>query len=242
MTTQAAKAELFDGFARIGQALASGRRAEIVDILANGARTVEGLSAAVGLSMANTSQHLQILRRAGLVTARREGNNIRYAIAGDDVFALWSSLRDVAANRSAEVEKLAAEYLGDADTLEPVTRDELSRRLRERPPPIIVDVRPSEEYEALHVKTAVSIPLTELRRRLREIPRDCEVVAYCRGPYCVYAPEAVRLLRSKGYTARRLEDGLPEWRAAGLPVESGDGRAARHARAASRVAAAGIHQ
>jgi rhodanese-related sulfurtransferase/DNA-binding transcriptional ArsR family regulator len=241
MTTQAAKAELFDGFARIGQALASGRRAEIVDILANGERTVESLSTAVGLSMANTSQHLQILRRAGLVTARREGNNIRYSLAGDDVFALWSSLRDVAANRLAEIDKLAAEYLGERDTLQPVTRDELSRRLRQRPPPIVLDVRPSEEYEALHLKGAVSIPLAELRRRLREIPKDREVVAYCRGPYCVYAPEAVRLLRSKGYTARRLEDGLPEWRAAGLPVESADGTS-RQALAARGVAAAGSNR
>ena len=239
MTRQAAKTELFDGFARIGQALASGRRAEIIDILANGARTVESLSAAVGLSMANTSQHLQVLRRAGLVTARREGNNIRYSLAGDDVFALWSSLRDVAAHRSAEIEKLAAGYLGDPDALEPVTRDELYRRLEERPPPIIIDVRPSEEYDALHLKGAVSIPLTELRRRLREIPRDREVVAYCRGAYCVYAPEAVRLLRSKGYAARRLEDGLPEWRAAGLPVEVGDGRAGQ-APAGGVVAAAGV--
>lgn len=241
MTRQAAKGELFDGFARIGQALASGRRVEIVDILANGARTVESLAAAVGLSVANTSQHLQILRRAGLVTARRDGNNIHYSLAGDDVFALWSSLRGVAANRSAEIEKLAAEYLGEPDTLQPVTRDELSRRLRQRPPPIILDVRPSEEFEALHLRGAVSIPLSELRRRLREIPKDREIVAYCRGPYCVYAPEAVRLLRSKGYRARRLEDGLPEWRAAGLPVEPGDGTA-RWAPAARGVAAAGRNQ
>lgn len=221
MGDAATKAELFDGFARVAQALASGRRAEIVDVLANGERTVESLAGAVGLSVANTSQHLQVLRRAGLVSSRRDGTRIHYALAGRDVFALWSALRGVAAAHLAEVAALADAYLGDRAGLEPVTREELHRRLRDRPPPIVVDVRPTEEYQAAHLPEAVSIPVTELKRRLREVPKDREVVAYCRGPYCVYAHQAVRLLRSRGYAARRLEDGLPEWAAAGLPVVSG---------------------
>ena len=219
MTSAAAKAELFDGFGRVGQALASGRRVEIIDVLANGERTVESLADAVGLSVANTSQHLQVLRRAGLVSARRAGNHIHYALAGGDVFALWATLREVASRRMAEVESLAAAYLGQRDGLEPITRDELRRRLRQRPPPIVLDVRPREEYARGHLPGAASLPLAELRRRLRDVPKDREIVAYCRGPYCVYAHEAVRLLRSQGYAARRLEDGLPEWVAAGLPVE-----------------------
>jgi rhodanese-related sulfurtransferase len=218
MSDGAAKSTLFDGFARVAQALASGRRAEIIDVLANGERTVESLADAVGLSVANTSQHLQVLRRAGLVTARRQGTHVGYALAGEDVFALWSTLRGVAAAHLAEIDSLATAYLGDRAVLEPVTRDELHRRLRDRPPPIVLDVRPTQEYDAAHVPGAVSIPVAELRRRLREVPKDREVVAYCRGPYCVYAHQAVRLLRSQGYTARRLEDGLPEWAAAGLPV------------------------
>lgn len=218
---RAAKMALFDEFARVGNALASGRRVELLDILANGERTVENLAGAVGQSVANTSQHLQILRRAGLVTSRREGTYVRYALAGGDVFALCSTVREVASRRIAEVERLALAYLQNRDTLEPVTREELSRRLRDRPPPIVLDVRPGEEYESAHVPDAVSIPVTELRRRLREVPKDREVVAYCRGRYCVYAHEAVGLLRSRGYTARRLEDGLPEWVAAGFPVVTG---------------------
>ena len=223
---QPAKGALFDEFARVGHALSSGRRVELLDVLANGERTVESLAGAVRLSIANTSQHLQVLRRAGLVTSRREGTYVRYALAGGDVFALCSTMREVASRRIAEVERLAAAYLQDRDTLEPVSREELSRRLRDEPPPIVLDVRPAEEYESAHIPSAVSIPVAELRRRLREVPKDREVVAYCRGRYCVYAHEAVRLLRSKGRDARRLEDGLPEWAAAGLPVVGADGEAA----------------
>jgi rhodanese-related sulfurtransferase/DNA-binding transcriptional ArsR family regulator len=218
MSDRLAKAALFDGFARIGRALGSGRRVEIIDILANGERTVEDLAGQLDLSVANVSQHLQILRRAGLVTTNRQGNHIHYALAGEDVFTLLSTLRGVAARRLADIERLATAYLEERDTLSPVTREELARRLRERPPPIVLDVRPREEYDSAHVPGAVSIPVAELRRRLREVPRDREVVAYCRGPYCVFAHEAVRVLRSAGYAARRLEDGLPEWRQAGLAV------------------------
>jgi rhodanese-related sulfurtransferase/biotin operon repressor len=218
MSDPTAKAALFAGFARIGQALGSGRRVEIIDILANGERSVEDLAGQLGLSVANASQHLQILRRAGLVITSRQGNHIRYALAGEDVFALWSTLRSVASNRVADIERLATAYLEKRNTLNPITRDELARRLRERPPPIVLDVRPREEYDSAHVPGAVSIPVAELRRRLKEVPRDREVVAYCRGPYCVFAHEAVYVLRSAGYAARRLEDGLPEWRQAGLAV------------------------
>jgi len=218
MSDPLAKAALFDGFARIGRALGSGRRVEIIDILANGERSVEELGRQVGLSVGNVSQHLQILRRAGLVTASRQGNHIHYALAGEDVFTLLSTLRGAASHRLADIERLTTAYLEDRDTLNPVTREGLARRLRERPPPIVLDVRPREEYDSAHVPGAVSIPVAELRRRLREIPRDREIVAYCRGPYCVFAHEAVRVLRSAGYAARRLEDGLPEWRAAGLAV------------------------
>ena len=191
-------------------------------MLANGERTVESLADAIGLSVANTSQHLQVLRRAGLVSTWRAGNHIHYALAGGDVFALWATIREVASRRMAEVDSLAAAYLGQRDGLEPITRDELRRRLRQRPPPIVLDVRPSEEYASAHLPGAASLPLAELHRRLRDVPKDREIVAYCRGPYCVYAHEAVRLLRSQGYAARRLEDGLPEWVAAGLPVERGE--------------------
>ncbi|HEY6379065.1 MAG TPA: metalloregulator ArsR/SmtB family transcription factor [Candidatus Dormibacteraeota bacterium] len=236
VTSPAAKADLFDGFARVAQALGSGRRVEILDILANGERTVESLAKTVGLTVANTSQHLQILRRAGLVSGRRDGNHIRYGLAGDDVFSLWSTLRSVASTRLAEIERLAAAYLGDRETLEPVTRDELFRRLREKPAPIVLDVRPAEEYQSAHVAGAVSIPLAELRKRLRDVPKEREIVAYCRGPYCVYAHEAVRLLRSRGYSARRLQDGLPEWAAAGLPLGRGAG-VARGSRAAGMATA-----
>jgi rhodanese-related sulfurtransferase len=212
------KTALFDGFARAAKALASGRRIELLDVLANGERTVDALAGEVGLSVANTSQHLQILRQAGLITGRRQGTSVRYRLAGPEVFELWRTLRTLASAQLAEVERLAAAYLGDRDELEPVTREELVRRLREGDPLVVLDVRPVAEYAAGHLPGARSIPVGELRRRLTELPRDREVVAYCRGPYCAFAHEAVALLRAEGFSARRLEDGLPEWRAAGLAV------------------------
>ena len=212
------KTALFDVFARAAKALASGRRLELVDVLANGERTVEALAGQVGLSVANTSQHLQILRQAGLVTSRRQGTSIHYRLSGPEVFELWRGLRSLAASRLAEVERLAAAYLGDRDQLEPVTRQELARRLQNGDDLVVLDVRPAAEYAAGHLPEAVSIPVGELRRRLAELPADREVVAYCRGPYCAFAHEAVTLLRKEGISARRLEDGLPEWQAAGLAV------------------------
>src|SRR2546429_1243089 len=212
-----AKTALFDEFARLAQALANGRRLEIVDVLANGERTVERLAAETGLSVANASQHLQVLREVGLVRRRRDGTRIYYELRDAEVFDMWRNLRNVAAQRRAEVSQLADAYLGARDSLEPVTRVELLRRLK-RGEDVVVDVRPAEEFAAGHLPPAISIPLAELRRRLRELPRDKEVVAYCRGPYCAFAHKAVRILQQAGFRARRLEDGLPEWKAAGLPV------------------------
>jgi rhodanese-related sulfurtransferase/DNA-binding transcriptional ArsR family regulator len=218
MGDRAAKTALFDEFARVAKALASGRRIELVDVLANGERTVEALAGEVGLSVANTSQHLQILRQAGLVGSRRQGTSVHYRLAGPEVFELWRTLRTLAASRLAEVERLAVAYLGGRDDLEPVTREELARRLEDGDDLVVLDVRPAAEYAAGHLPGAVSIPVGELRRRLADLPADREVVAYCRGPYCAFAHEAVELLREEGFAARRLEDGLPEWQAARLAV------------------------
>jgi rhodanese-related sulfurtransferase len=218
MGTRETKTALFDEFARAAKALASGRRIELLDVLANGERTVEALAGEAGLSVANTSQHLQVLRQAGLVTGRRHGTSVRYRLAGPEVFELWRAVRTLAAGRLAEVERLAAAYLGARDELEPVTREELARRLQDGDHVVVLDVRPVAEYAAGHLPGAVSIPVGELRRRLAELPRDREVVAYCRGPYCAFAHEAVAVLREAGFAARRLEEGLPEWRAAGLAV------------------------
>ena len=212
------KRALFDEFGRIGKALARGRRIELLDVLANGERGVEAVAGEVGLSVANTSQHLQILRQAGLVTTRREGTSIHYRLAGPEVFELWRTLRALAGARLVEVERLAAAYLGARDELEPVTRQELARRLEDGDRLVVLDVRPAAEHAAGHIPGAVSIPVGELRRRLQELPRNREIVAYCRGPYCAFAHEAVALLRQEGFSARRLEDGLPEWQAAGLAV------------------------
>ena len=218
MGDRAAKTVLFDGFARVGKALASGRRIELLDVLANGERTVDALAGEVGLSVANTSQHLQVLRQAGLVTGRRQATSIFYRLAAPDVFQLWQALRTLAASRLAEVERLAAAYLGARDELEPVTRQELARRLQDGDDLVVLDVRPAAEHAAGHLPGAVSIPVDELQRRLAELPADREIVAYCRGPYCAFAHDAVALLRQEGFSARRLEDGLPEWQAAGLAV------------------------
>jgi rhodanese-related sulfurtransferase len=212
------KRALFDEFARIGKALASGRRIELLDVLANGERSVEAVAGEVGLSVANTSQHLQILRQAGLVTTRREGTSIHYRLAAPEVFELWRTLRTLAGARLVEVERLAAAYLGARDELEPVTRQELARRLEDGDRLVVLDVRPAAEHAAGHLPGAVSIPVGELHRRLAELPADREIVAYCRGPYCAFAHEAVALLRQEGFSVRRLEDGLPEWQAAGLAV------------------------
>lgn len=222
MSDPSSKEALFDEFARVAKALSSGRRAQIVDLLANGERSVENIASQTDSSVANASQHLQILRRAGLVSSRRDGTTIFYRLASPGVIALWRSLQAVASERIAEVDRLARAYKGDLDGIELVTRDELARRLRRKDDVVVLDVRPAEEYAAGHLPGAVSIPVTELKRRLKELPRSKDIVAYCRGTFCAFAPEAARYLDRKGFRARVLDAGLPDWQAAGLPVEIGD--------------------
>jgi rhodanese-related sulfurtransferase/predicted transcriptional regulator len=220
MGDRRAKDMLFDAFAEVAKALASGRRAEIVDLLAQGERSVEDIAAEIDQSVANTSHHLRAMARAGLVTTRRDGTRIFYALASDRVAALWTAMRDVAAEQIAGLERLAGAYLGERDGIDIVDRDELAARLK-RGQVLVLDVRPASEYAAGHIAGARSTPIGELRRQLRALPRDAEVVAYCRGPYCVYADEAVRELNRKGFRARRLIEGYPAWKRAGLPVAAG---------------------
>ena len=221
MGDRAAKNALFDALAEVAKALASGRRAEIVDLLAQGERSVEEVAAEIDQSVANTSHHLRSMARAGILTTRREGPRIFYRLAGDSVATLWAALRDVAAENVAGVEKLARAYLGDRDGLEAISRQELAARLRQGDVTVL-DVRPGPEFRAGHIAGARSVPAGELRRALRSLPKNVEVVAYCRGPYCVYADDAVRELVRRGYRAQRLEDGFPEWKQAGLPVAVGE--------------------
>lgn len=213
------KQRLFDAFASVGKALSSGRRVELIDVLVQGERSVEELAGHIGQSMANTSQHLQVLARAGLVLSRRDGNRVLYRVAGARVEELWERLRAVAAEHVAGLDKLAEDYLGDRRTLDQVSREELARRLRDGV--VVWDVRPRSEFEAGHVPGAVSVPLEEVEQRLGELPEGVEVVAYCRGPYCVFADEAVRAMSAAGRRGVRLEAGFPEWRRAGLPVAVG---------------------
>jgi DNA-binding transcriptional ArsR family regulator len=213
-----AKAALFDALASVAQALGSGRRAEIVDVLAQGERSVEELAAEISQSVANTSQHLQVLARAGLVRTRREGTRVYYRLASDRVSQLWAAVRDVAVGHVAEVSVLADEYLGERDGLEQLSAEQLAERLA-RGDVVLLDVRPEPEYRAGHIAGARSAPLPGLDGLVATLPGRRELVAYCRGPYCVYADDAVRLLQSRGRKARRLDVGYPEWRRAGLPIE-----------------------
>lgn len=220
MASRRSKQALFDEFARVAKALSSGRRAEIVDLLANGERSVESIATEIESSVANSSQHLQILRRSGLVSSRREGTSIFYRLASPDVVKLWRGLQDVAKDRVAEVDRLARIYTGELDGIELLTKEELATRLRQKADLLVLDVRPAEEYAAGHVPGALSIPVAELKRRLKELPKNKEIVAYCRGSFCAFAPEAARYLDRKGYRTRVLDAGLPDWEAAGLPVQS----------------------
>lgn len=210
-----AKNALFEQFARVGKALSSGKRLELLDLLAQGERTVESLARAAGLGLTTASAHLQTLKHAHLVATRREGTKIYYRLAGDDVAALYALVQSVAGAHLADIDAARAAYLGP-DT-EQVTREELLRRV-EAGSATVIDVRPREEYAAGHIPGAVSIPVDELAERLAELPADQEIVAYCRGAYCVFSHEAVRLLTAQGRTARRLADGMLEWRLADLPV------------------------
>jgi len=208
MSTRQSKEALFEAIAVMGKAFASPRRLELIDLLAQGPRSVEELARASGQSTANASQHLQALHASGVVTRERDGTRVNYALAGEDVLQLWLDLRDASATRVAEVERAARAYLGEE--VKAISRDELRKRLRRREV-VLVDVRPVEEFGAGHIDGALSIPLDELDKRLAELPPDSEVVAYCRGEFCAYAHEAVRSLRAAGRSARRLDGGWPEW-------------------------------
>jgi rhodanese-related sulfurtransferase/DNA-binding HxlR family transcriptional regulator len=215
---QAAKSALFDAFASVAQALGNGRRAEIVDVLAQGERSVEQLGEEIGQSVANTSHHLQVLARAGLVRSRREGTRVFYRLAGERVGDLWAAVREVAERHVAEVHVLAGDYLGERDGIEQLSPPELEERLG-RGQVVVLDVRPESEYRAGHIPGSISAPLSALESIAQSLPRRREVIAYCRGPYCVYADDAVRLLRERGLKARRLDVGFPEWRRAGHAIE-----------------------
>ena len=217
MASSSAKAALFDALASVAQALGSGRRAEIVDLLAQGERSVDEIAHEIDQSVANTSQHLQVLARSGLLRSRREGTRIFYRLASDRVGELWAAVRDVAVRHVAEVGVLADDYLGERDGVEHLSAEELARRLA-RDQVVLLDVRPEPEYRAGHIAGARSAPLAQLQSLLPHLPRRREIVAYCRGPYCVYADDAVRLLRERGLKARRLDVGFPEWQREGLPV------------------------
>ncbi len=220
MADRAAKEALFDRLADVAKALGNGRRAELVDVLAQGERSVDVLASEVGQSMANASHHLQVLARAGLVTTRRDGTRVYYRLPSERVAELWSALRDVAAHHVAGISELVDAYLGPRESIATITRDELVSSL-DTGNFVVLDVRPLPEYEAGHIPNAVPIDPARLYDQLRKVPRDAEVVAYCRGPYCAYAYEAIRSLESQGVHARRLEEGFPEWRRAGLPVATG---------------------
>jgi len=217
-----AKDALFAAFSSVAQALGNGRRAEIVDVLAQGERSVDEVAGEIGQSLANTSHHLRVLARSGLVRSRRDGARVVYRLAGERVAELWAAVRDVAAHHVAEVSLLAGEYLGDRSDVEQVSAAELADRLS-RGQVVVLDVRPEAEYRAGHIAGARSMPVEELDAQMAQLTREGEVIAYCRGPYCVYADDAVRILRARGLQARRLDVGFPEWRRAGLPVAAGGG-------------------
>ena len=217
MSTPSFKQDLLQQFARVGKALSNANRLEMLEFLGQGECDVETLSGKCGLSVANTSQHLQQLRHAGLVRSRKEGLRVYYSLTGLEVITLLHSLQQVAENNLAEVDMLVSKYLTTKDDLEPIEARELLRLAKDGNVTVL-DVRPSDEYEAGHISGALNVPLSELEKHLKELPKDKEVVAYCRGPYCVLAYEAVEQLRKKGYKVRRLEEGYPEWVSSGLPV------------------------
>lgn len=218
-TARQFKDTIYGQLARIGKSLASGPRLEILDILCQGQRTVEALAKQVGQSVANTSHHLQVLRQSRLVETEKQGVHVTYRLADDKVCAFFLSLRQLAKSRLLEIEQVTREFLEARDAMQPVDRDELAERVR-CGEVTVLDVRPSEEYRAGHIPGALSVPLDELDRRMAALPKDREVVAYCRGPYCVLAIEAVERLQRHGYRAIRFEDGVSDWRARGLPVEA----------------------
>ncbi|MFI0406514.1 ArsR/SmtB family transcription factor [Actinomadura sp. 3N508] len=217
MDDTTAKTSLYEQFARIGKALSNPARLELLDLLAQGERSVEDLARAAGMRLSNTSAQLKTLSSAGLLTTRRSGTRIYYRIADCQVTALITQVQDLASSRLADVDRAARDYLGNVQSLEPVGLDELARRA-DSGEVLVLDVRPADEYRAGHIPGAIGIPHDQLAARLAELPTGADIVAYCRGRYCVFAPKAVRLLREQGYTARPLDGGLPDWRQAGLPV------------------------
>lgn len=218
MSSQNPKREIFEHFAAVARSLGSGHRLELLELLAQSERSVEALVQLSGLTIANASQHLQQLRRTGLVSARREGKRVVYKLADEDVVTLLGALHRIAERNVGAMEKVRASYFRERDSLEPVSGKELLRRMRVGSVTVI-DTRPAEEFDAGHLRGALNVPLGDLKRRLRQLPRGQEIVAYCRGPYCMLSYEAVAELRKRGFKAVRLEEGYPQWKAAGLPVE-----------------------
>lgn len=217
-TARRYKDAIYEQLGRVGKAIASPRRLELLDLLSQGPRTVDALARQVGQSLANTSHHLQVLRAARLVETEREGAFVTYRLASDEVSTLYLAIRDLARSRLVEVDRVTHAFLVERGAMEAVDREALLHRVR-RGEVTVLDVRPAEEYRAGHIAGAISVPLAELERRLVDLPTDREIVAYCRGPYCVMALEAVEILRAHGFKASRLDDGVPDWRAKGLPVE-----------------------
>lgn len=226
MGSRAFKDNLYAEFAILGKALANPHRLELLDLLAQGGRSVEELAREAALSLANASAHLQVLRRARLVEAEKRGLNVVYRLAAPEAYQLWQTLRDVGSMRLAKVDRLVENYLTDRNALDAVDKEELLRLLTEEAVTVI-DVRPGVEYEQGHIPTARSVPVRKLKQQLAELHRDLEIVAYCRGPYCVFSDEAVRLLLDNGFRARRLSEGFPEWHAAGYPIETENGSRSR---------------
>lgn len=223
MADREAKDALFDQLAVVAKALGNGRRAELVDILAQGERSVEDLAAEIDQSVANTSSHLQVLARAGLVIGQRAGHRVLYRLTSERVAELWAAVRDVAARHVAGFSEVADAYLGPREGIEVISRNELADRLH-RGPVVVLDVRPKAEFEAGHIPGAQWVDPTRLYEQVRLVPRDADVVAYCRGDYCAYACETIRALAADGIRAARLEEGFPEWRRAGLSVDEPEGR------------------
>ncbi len=221
MAETSLKKAVYEQLGRIGKAVASPPRLELLDLLCQAPRTVEALAREAGLSIANTSQHLRVLHSARLLQARKEGLFVSYSLADQQVGEFYRTLRTLAESRLAEIDTISRQFNGSRESMEPVNKRTLLKRVR-RAEVTVLDVRPPEEYRAGHIPGAISVPLKELKARLSTLPRDREIVAYCRGPYCVLAVDAVKLLRSRGFMAVRLEDGVPEWRAEGLPVAVGE--------------------
>jgi len=220
VTGREAKDLLYAQFSRVAKAASNPKRIELLELLAQAERSVDELAAASGMDFPNTSAQLQVLSRARLVESRRQGKRILYRLADESVSRFISALREIASSRLAEVEQVARDYFRARDEMEPISSVDLMNRLNHEHA-LVIDVRPAEEFAAGHIPGALSVPLAELKNRLPELPRESDIVAYCRGPYCVLAPQAIEILRRAGYRARRLEDGLPEWRLANLPVEMG---------------------